>query len=385
VTAPNPDVALVAYPDRDESQELSRLLTACGWQVLVVHDGGTALEALRTRAIRLAVLGVALRPQGGPEVVAAARAAGWPAPAVVIDTAARSEVRARCEELDDCACLAGPLGPLLLARLREYASALPTAPTVASAAVQALQELEAGTRVQLQVVSGAAAGSYPALVMEASPASVYLLAHPTGRRPFYVSLGTPVRVGFPSPRGWGEFESRVAGSYARGTEIEITLSPPTETAYRQRRHWPRVPVSLPVRAWPSAHPDRAGVMVSGQTDDIAQTGLRASFQTSLPETEFVTLLVGQGERELRIGARPIWHRSPAEDAPTPRHSYGFQFVHPDAGMRRAVTRLLAEVAPSQRLAVPGATEALPGMGSNLSAPQAAGGPERERHARIATN
>jgi hypothetical protein len=373
----------VAYPDRDESQELCRLLTACGWQVLVVHDGGTALEALRTRAISLAVLGVELPPQGGTEVVASARAAGWPAPAVVIDTCTGDAVRARCQELGDCTCLAGPVGPPLLASLREYAAALPAA--AATRPSEALRDLELGARVQLQVVSGAASGSYTALVMEVSPASVYLVAHPTGRPPFYVSLGTPVRVGFASRRGWGEFESRVAGSYLRGTGMEITLSPPTETTYRQRRHWPRVPVSLPVRAWPSAHPDRAGVMVSGQTEDLAQAGLRARFPASLPEADHVTLLIGRGEWEVRIGARPIWHEPAGEGTPVPVHSYGFQFARPDPGTRRALARLLEGHRSGLRRASMEGETTLPGMEALLWGPGAGSSLERLRDALIAAD
>jgi len=340
-------LALVADSDAHRNAQVSGHLTAHGWQVVSVGDGTAALRELCSRRIGLMVIHVDLPDVAGMEVVASARAAGWQERVIFVDAAERPEVRKKCKDLGALAYLVTPISSQALAASlwRARTGAGERGDDMRGEDEDLLQELTPGTQADVCIRTGAAAGTYVATVTEVGPASLSLLTQGREGATLYIGLGTPVFVGFATRQGWAEFESRVSSSCIRNTFTELALARPQQVMYRQRRRWPRVRAILPIRAWPTSHPDRAGVMVVGQTEDLSKHGLKACFSAPLPETDLVTLALdgGSGIRELRLSGRPIWQQKSAE-TPTPGHyRYGFEFSHLTPAMRLAVEELLGKI------------------------------------------
>ena len=206
-----------------------------------------------------------------------------------------------------------------------------------------LRELGPGVPVRLCVRAGASAGSYPGQVVDKGPASLVVSAWAPDAETLYVSLGTHVIVGFPATHGWGEFQSRVAGSYLRGAVTELLLSRPDRVVYRQRRKYARLAVTLPVHAWLAAD-EQAALCVLGHTEDIGREGLRASFSTSLPGDGPVVVVIApsHGLQEIRLAGRPVWHEAtggPGEEW----HRYGLRFLPMASDTRQRLSALLAHL------------------------------------------
>ncbi len=208
-----------------------------------------------------------------------------------------------------------------------------------------LGDLLPGTQVDVCIRTGAAAGTYLATVTDVGTASLNLLTQGREGATLYVGLGTPVFVGFASQRGWAEFESRVSSSCIRNSLTELALARPERVTYRQRRRSPRLRAILPIRAWPTSHPDRAGVMVIGQTEDLSKHGLKACFTAPLPDADLVTLAVDGGSEihELRLSGRPMWRQDPTEPASSGLYRYGFEFSQLTPALRLAVDELLGKL------------------------------------------
>lgn len=189
------------------------------------------------------------------------------------------------------------------------------------------EELPLGTVVRLWSDSGALAGGCAVTVADTGVTSFGVIDDEEDASLARVSLGEVLYVGFPSPRGWGEFTSRVIGSCAYGLLTALTLARPERVVYRQRRRSTRVEARLPIHVWPTGHPDRAGVMVVGRTEDVGPTGVRAEFHSRLPKAERFTLSLHLDDgAELRVEARPVWHRAAGELDPPDVHRYGFHFT-----------------------------------------------------------
>lgn len=341
-------LALVADADPEQSGQLSQHLASCGWQSLQVHDGAGALGALCSEPISLAVVNLDLPDMPGADVVRSARAAGWREP--VIFTTAREQpgVRRACRELGALAFLVHPVPRQSVAEVLRLATKRMGPPVETDDDVdEALAELSAGTKVHLCIRSGPAVGSHTAVVVHAGRTSLSVSAESPDESGLYVSLGTAVCLGFCASRGWAEFEARVTGSCLRDQATEITLSRPESIIYRQRRRSPRVPISLPVYAWPAAHADRAGAMVSGRTEDIGPTGLRAFFGGALPADELIALAIdpGHGMGEVRLTGRPVWCQAFAGAERALMHRYGFELVQPPRDVRLRMRALMERLAP----------------------------------------
>jgi CheY-like chemotaxis protein len=346
-------LALVADADPEQSGRLSRHLASCGWQSVEVRDGAGALGALCSEPISLALISLELPGMPGADVIRSARAAGW-SEAVIFTTAREHpEARRACRELGALAFLVHPVPRQSVAEVLRLATKRLGPPVETDDDVdEALAELAAGTKVHLCIRSGPAVGSHSAAVVYAGRTSLSVSAESPDESGLYVSLGTAVCVGFSATRGWAEFEARVTGSCLRDSATEITLSRPERVIYRQRRRSPRLPVSLPVYAWPAAHADRAGAMVSGRTEDIGPSGLRAFFGGALPSDELIALAIdpGHGLGEVRLTGRPVWCQAFAGTGNALMHRYGFELVPPPRDMRlrmRALMEHLASGASSQ--------------------------------------
>ncbi len=349
VTLHDLSVALVADADAHESARLSRQLSSHGWQVITAADGTSALRELCSRPVSLAIVRVDLPDLAGLEVIASARAAGWRARVIFLDAIEQPEIRRKCKDLGALAYLVEPITAQALAAALWRARQASADRSEGGAPVEdALGELQPGTQADLCIRTGAAAGSYVATVTEVGPASLSLLTQARDGSTLYIGLGTPVYVGYPTRHGWAEFEARVSSSCIRHTLTELALARPEHIVYRQRRRWPRMRAILPIRAWPTSHPDRAGVMVTGQTEDLGKHGLKACFTGPLPESESVTLALegGRGLRELRLSGRPVWEQAPREASGPRTYRYGFEFTHLTPALRLAVDELLVQMSSS---------------------------------------
>lgn len=80
-------LVLVADDERSITDFLSDVLTEEGYTVLVVHDGASALLAMRSRALALVILDVTMPVMTGAEVLHALRAEGYTTVPVVLVTA----------------------------------------------------------------------------------------------------------------------------------------------------------------------------------------------------------------------------------------------------------------------------------------------------------
>jgi hypothetical protein len=204
--------------------------------------------------------------------------------------------------------------------------------------------LKRGERVRIRVRTGPGAGAYSATVLDQSSESLLVWAWARDWYPDSISLHTAVEVGFASPRGWGQFHSRVTGLSIRDCVIEIMVAGPRRVEYLQRRRQPRFAAVLPIRAWPAGSVDPPAVAISGHTDDIAQRGLRASFRARLTLEGPVVLSVPTegGAREGRLMAQPVWYQPVGERGPL-WHCYGFRFLRLAPEARRYLRALLAQV------------------------------------------
>lgn len=343
-----PSLALVADADPEQSGRLSRHLASCGWQSVEVHDGAGALGALCSEPISLALVSLELPDMPGADLVRSARAAGWSEPVIFTTAREHPEARRACRESGALAFLVHPVPRQSVAEvLRLATKRLGPLVETDDDVDEALAELTAGTKVHLCIRSGPAVGSHSAAVLDAGRTSLSVSAESPDEAGLYVSLGTAVCVGFSASRGWAEFEARVTGSCLRDSATEITLSRPERVIYRQRRRSPRVPISLPVYAWPAARADRADAMISGRTEDIGPSGLRAFFGGALPSDELIAIAIdpGHGLGEIRLTGHPVWCQAFAGAENALMHRYGFDLVQPPRDVRLRMRALMEHLAP----------------------------------------
>jgi CheY-like chemotaxis protein len=337
---------LSAHGDRSFNEVLCRSLQELGCSPLSAPDGPAALHILRTQPVHLAILDVGLPAMDGIQVVLAARTSGRAFHVAFVDAHERPEVRRTCLALGALAYTVRPVSQESLSRIVRRASEQP--PPQAAVANNGLSDplahLAGGVRVRLCVGTGPSAGTYTATVVEKNLASLVVSPDVPDRAHVYVSLGTSVLVGFPVPHGWGEFASRVTGSYVGSSETEIMVSRPDRVFYRERRGDARLEVSLPMHAWPAGGRDPAGSMVRGQTEDIGRHGLRALLRDALPpESMLVLAISATGDvAETRLLGRSVWHE--ALDSPDGVwHRHGFRFVGLGPEARQQLAALLAHL------------------------------------------
>ena len=371
---PSPAV-LAAHADRRSNEALCRHLEAFGWKVFSAYDGAAALTILRCESVRLAILDLDLPVLDGVEVVLAARATGRSFHVVFLDTSERPESERKCLDLGALAYIVKPLSPECLERLLQDAlrRSPPPGREGSRNTTDSLAELSPGVRVRLCIQAGPSTGTYPAEVVDKTPASLVISAQAFDGSPVYVSLGTSMLVGFPASQGWGEFESRVAGSYVGSAGTEILLSFPDQVVYRERRGPARLKATLPIRVWPVEAEDRASSMISGQTEDIGRRGLRALFRGPLSSDEPVVLAISAklGVEGPRLLGRAVWHEALGEPGQA-WHRYGFRFLSLAPEARRSLGALLAHIrSRGDDLATTGEPETCP-PGTPESPPTEAG-------------
>ena len=337
-----PMAVLVADADCRFSELLCQHLEARGWRVFAERDGQAATEVLLSQPVHLALLSLGLPIVNGAEVVRTARARGRRFHTVFLDTQDRPEARRTSHELGALAYLVKPFPLHEVVPFLDDAARRPPPAAAARPDGRAdpLDDLVPGSRVSLSIRAGPATGIYLVSVAEKG-AALSVSVSSDDRSPLYLSLGTPVSVGFATNRGWGEFESRVTGSYVRGSLTEVMLAHPHHVIEQQRRRTTRLSVSLPVRAWPEDSNDRSSGLVSGQTEDIGRLGLRAHFHAPVPSNGLVVLAV-VCDRTMSVAnlrSRPVWHEILGDTEP-PWHRYGFRFVRLDPEMRKHLGSLL---------------------------------------------
>ena len=368
-----PPAVLAADGDRGFNQVLRRHLEAFGCKVFCECDGVGALRVLRSTPVQLAILALDLPVMGGIEVVVAARESGRQFHVVFVDIVERPAFRRSCLGLGALAYTVKPLSEKSLSRVLQDAlhQSLPSSERASRSDHDSLSELSPGLRVRLCIQAGPSTGSYSGTVVDKGPASLVISALALDGSPVYVSLGTSVLVGFPAARGWGEFESRVAGSYVGSSGIEILLSWPDHVLYRERRGRARLKATLPIRVWPAGSEDPASSMVSGQTEDIGRRGLRALFRGPLPLSVdgpvVLVISANHGVEEARLMGRAVWHEALGE-CDNLWHRYGFRFLRLAPKTRRRLSELLAnirsqgddwETTGGQGFAEPGTAESSP--------------------------
>lgn len=300
----------------------------------------------------------------GIAVVRAALANGHCFHAVFLGIEERPWFRPQCTALGALACMATPVSTQALdSVLRDALQRSPPEPKAQHSSATGTSEPRPGDRARLIVAAGPSAGSYHAVVVDKSPASLVVSAWKADGSPVHLSLGTAAVVGFPFGNGWVDLRSQVTGSYISESVVQITLSRIGHAAYTQRRRSERVPLSLPIRAWPGRARAAASAMVVGHTEDIGPKGLRACFSGSLDESGMVMLAIlpAAGEEEARLAGRRVWHEAVGQPGQE-WHRYGFRFVRVDADAVRKLGALLARVSASQQRPEAGPQLSLPGEG-----------------------
>ena len=340
---------LSAHGDRSFNEIVCRNLEELGCKALSAPDGPAALHSLRAQPVHLAILEVSLPAMDGIQVVLAARMSGRSFHVAFVDAHERPEVRRTCLALGAIAYTVKPVSQESLGRIvhRALGEHPPQAAVANNGIADPLAHLAGGLLVRLCVGTGPSAGTYAATVVEKNRASLVVSPDVPDHAHLYVSLGTSVLVGFPVPHGWGEFASRVTGSYVGSSGTEIMVSRPDRVFYRERRGDARVEASLPMHAWPASHRDPAGSMVRGQTEDIGRHGLRALLRDALPSESMLVLAISATSElaETRLLGRSVWHE--ALDSPDGVwHRHGFRFVGLGPDARQQLGALLTHLQPA---------------------------------------
>ena len=311
---------LVADSDRCFSERVRASAESLRWSVIQARDGPAALDVLCSAQIGLVVIAAELPLMDGLSVVGAARARGRDFSFVCVDSSPAPELTRRALSQGALACISRAALtdalPEILRRAADNKGGSATSPT----------RLSAGSRLRLCILSGPLSGNYAARVVDGESTSVILSAWGPDGSPVDLPLATPVTVGFAGPRGWGEFNSRIAGSYVRGEIAELALAPYARVAYTDRRGAERLVAALPVRVWPAGASRTGSQMVWGRTEDIGELGLRACLDGELGFPGKVVLSVppGDGQRGARLVGAQAWHQAMAGGSAG--HRYGFRFV-----------------------------------------------------------
>jgi CheY-like chemotaxis protein/c-di-GMP-binding flagellar brake protein YcgR len=341
-----PPAALAAGANRRETEELCRHLAESGWTAFAAEDAQSALDILCAQQVRLGFFALDSPAVDALAVVRHAQARGRRFYCVFLDSADRQALRSQCSKLGALAYLVRPISASSLAHVLQTARSRPL-PTDATGdpAADISRILSPGKRLRLSIRAGPAAGSYSAMVLESGPAALALSAWSgEGASPTYVSLGTPIVVGFSAVEGWGEFQANVMGSFVHDDLLHITVPRPTRVIYRQRRSCERFYASLPVRVWLASDDGSEGAAVAGHLDNLSKHGLGAFLRSPLPADMPVKLAVFPAlwEPDSRLDARPVWSE-PIGRGGKGWHRFGFRFCRLNPKARRNLNALLARV------------------------------------------